>query len=162
MNMSQTMKIITIPTQISPTYPDKNGRLFDKDAMDRVFRQRGYLRPNQKDRITITPIPIRFFIDVTDYCQVMQSGWEASRSDLNTDTFTINSDISDRELESMQVMYVNNRYYINIPLNKDTYEKHAEYLGKCQAHAICLGLKNIQGELMGAEDVLYFDIFPDK
>lgn len=156
------MKIVTIPTQISPVHPDKNGRVFDKETMDVVFRQRGYLRPNPKDRITVTPIPVRFFIDVTDYCSVMQTGWQSKREELSTDTFTINSDITDDELNALQIMYLNDRYYVNIPMNDETYKKHEEYLAKCQAHAICLSLKNVSGELMGANDILYFDIFPEN
>lgn len=161
--MVKDIKILTIPTQISPVYSDKNGRIFHKDTMDAVLRRRGYLRPNPADRIPITPVPVRFFIDVTDYCSIMQcGGWDVDRQTLNTEKFTINSDITDEELQAMQIMYVNDRYYINIPIARQTYMKHAEYLSTCRANAICSGLEAIDGTQMGVKDILFFDIFPEK
>lgn len=160
--MSANTKILTIPTQISPIHPDKNGRIFHKETMDVVFKRRGYFRPNPADRITITPIPIRFFIDVTDYCQIMCCGFNHDRQLLNTDKFTVNADISDEELAAFQMMYTNDRYYLNIPISKEAYEKHADYFSKCQAHAICSELHAVEDVQMGAEDILYFDVFPEK
>ena len=157
------MVIVTIETQISTTKPDKNGRIFSKEHMDIVFRQRGYLRPNPIDRITMTPIPVRFFRDVNDYCSVLsRHDWNVDRHVIDSENFTVNTDIGDKELNALQIMFLNDRYYLNIPIKKDTYIKHEKYLLSCQAHAICLSLEKVSGDIMGASDILYFDIFPDE
>lgn len=156
------MIIATIPTNISTIEPDKNGRIFNKESMDTIFRNHGFLRPNQKDRIPISPIPIRFFIDVTDYCDIMRIGYDVTRDKLATETFTINQDITEEEFNAMQIMYMNSRYYINLPMAKVTYEKHKDYLTRCRANMICSELHAVDGLKMGATDILYLDVFPEK
>lgn len=156
------MKIVTIPTQISPVYPDKNGRLFHKKTMDTVFRQRGYLRPNLADKITITPIPVRFFTNVSEYREIIQThGWDADIHMIEN-AFGLNTDISDKMLSGMQVMYLNDRYYLNIPIPKQLHGYYTEYFSTCYANAICTELRAVEGEYMGVNDILYFDIFPEN
>lgn len=155
--------IATIRMQISTIEPDRNGRIFDKSCMDKLFREHGYLISNRLEQTEPKPFPVRFFKSADDYRDILtRESWNVDKNILNVGEFTINRDIPDKDLSAMQIMFLDNRYYLNIPIPREMHEKYKNYLGKCQAHYICTNLEQVEGTaIMKMVDILYLDIYPD-